>query len=67
LPELKNKLEQTEGYNGAKALDDDHRYLPYCCQFDLLSNEYVGIVVAIKNLFYCFQTGEHQSNTETTT
>ena len=33
----------------------------YCCQFDLLSNEYMAIVAAIKNLFYFFQKAE-QSN-----
>jgi hypothetical protein len=27
----------------------------YCCQFDLLSNEYMAIVAAINNLFYFFQ------------
>jgi hypothetical protein len=27
----------------------------YCCQFDLLSDEYMAIVEAIKNLFYFFQ------------
>jgi len=30
----------------------------YCCQFDLLSNEYMVIVVAIRNLFYFFQKAE---------
>ncbi len=35
----------------------------YCCQFDLLSNEYVAIMVAIKNLFYFFQKVE-QSNAD---
>ncbi len=27
----------------------------YCCQFDLLSDKYMAIVAAIKNLFYFFQ------------
>jgi hypothetical protein len=35
----------------------------YCCQFDLLSNEYLAIVAAIKNLFYLFQKVE-QSNAD---
>jgi hypothetical protein len=50
-PELKNKLEGTEGYNNAKRTDDMAKLLimikGYCCQFDLLSNEYMAIVAAI--------------------
>jgi len=64
-PELKNKLEGTEGYDGAKSTNDVANLLSmihgYCCQFDLLSDEYMAIVVAIKNLFYFFQRSE-QSN-----
>ncbi len=59
LPELKNKLEGTEGYDNAKRTNDMAKLLimirGYCCQFDLLSNEYMAIVAAIKNLFYFFQ------------
>jgi hypothetical protein len=35
----------------------------YCCQFDLLSNKYMAIVAAIKNLFYFFKKAE-QSNAD---
>ena len=63
--DLKNKLEGTEGYDGAKNTNDVAKLLTmirgYCCQFDLLSDEYTGIVVAIKNSFYFFQKAE-QSN-----
>ncbi len=59
LPELKNKLEGTEGYNDAKHMNNVGKLLimirGYCCQFDLLSNKYMAIVAAIKNLFYFFQ------------
>ena len=56
-PELKNKLEGTEGYDGAKSTNDVAKLLTmiceYCCQFqfDLLSGKYMVIVAAIKNLF----------------
>jgi len=64
-PELKNKLEGTEGYDGAKSTNNVAKLLTmirgYCCQFDLLSNEYMVIVAAVKNLFYFFQKAE-QSN-----
>jgi hypothetical protein len=66
-PELKNKLEGTEGYDGTKNANDMAKLLTmirgYCCQFDLLSNEYMAIVAAIKNLFYFFQKAE-QSNAD---
>ena len=66
-PELKNKLDGTEGYDGAKSTNDVAKLLTmirgYCCQFDLLSNEYMAIVAAIKNLFYFFQKAE-QSNAD---
>jgi hypothetical protein len=39
-PELKNKLEGTEGYDGAKLLT---MIRGYCCQFDLLSDEYAQL------------------------
>jgi hypothetical protein len=67
LPELKNKLEGTEGYNDAKRTNDVAKLLiiirGYCCQFDLLSNEYMTIVAAIMNLFYFFQKN-NQSNAD---
>jgi hypothetical protein len=48
--ELKNKLERTEGYDGAKSTNDVTKLLTmirgYCCQFDLLSDEYMAIVAA---------------------
>jgi hypothetical protein len=66
--ELKNKLKGTqESYNTAKSGNDMAKLLTmihgYCCQFDLLSNEYMAIVAAIKNLFYFFQKTE-QSNAD---
>jgi hypothetical protein len=58
LPELKNKLEGTEGYDDAKRTNDVTKLLimirGYGCQFDLLSDKYMAIVAAIKNLFYFF-------------
>jgi hypothetical protein len=66
-PELKNKLEGTEGYDGTKSTNDVAKLLTmirgYCCQFDLLSDEYMAIVAAIKNLFYFIQKSE-QSNAD---
>lgn len=66
-PELKNKLEGTENYDAAKSTNDVAKLLTmirgYCCQFDLLSDEYMAIVAAIKNLFYFFQKVE-QSNAD---
>ena len=57
-PELKNKLKGTEGYDGAKSTNDAAKLLTmihgYCCRFDLLSDEYMAIVGAIKNLFDFF-------------
>ncbi len=67
LRELKNKLEGTQDYDTAKSGNDVAKLLMmirgYCCQFELLSNEYMGIVVAMKNLFYFFQKAE-QSNAD---
>jgi hypothetical protein len=64
--ELKNKLEGTQGYDTAKCANDVAQLLAticgYCCQFYLLSDEYMVIVASIKNLFYFFQKVE-QSNT----
>jgi hypothetical protein len=65
--ELKNKLKGTQGYNTAKSGNNVVKLLTmicgYCCQFDLLSNKYMTIVAAIKNLFYFFQKSE-QSNAD---
>ncbi len=67
LPELKNKLEGMEGYDDAKRTNDVAKLLimirGYCCQFDLLSNKYMAILAAIKNLFYFFQKN-NQSNAD---
>jgi len=67
-PELKNKLEGTEGYDKANNINDVAKLFTmicgYCCQFDLLSNKYnMAIVAAIMNLFYFFQKAE-QSNAD---
>jgi len=66
-PELKNKLDGTEGYDGANSTNHVAKLLTmirgYCFQFDLLSDKYMAIVVAIKNLFYFFQKAE-QSNAD---
>jgi hypothetical protein len=63
--ELKNKLKGTQDYDTAKSGNDVAKLLTmicgYCCQFDLLSNKYMVIVAAMKNLFYFFQEAE-QSN-----
>ncbi len=60
--ELKNKLKGTQGYDTAKSGNNMAKLLTkicgYCCQFDLLSDEYMAIVVAIKNPFYFFQKAE---------
>jgi hypothetical protein len=60
--ELKNKLKGTQCYDTAKIGNDVAKLLTmicgYCCQFNLLSNKYMAIVVAIKNLFYFFQKAE---------
>ncbi len=55
LAELNNKLKGTQGYDTAKSGNNMAKLLTmirgYCCQFDLLSNEYIAIVAFIKNLF----------------
>jgi hypothetical protein len=65
--ELKNKLKVTQGYDTANSGNNVAKLLTmicgYCCQFDLLSNEYMAIVATIKNLFYFFQKAE-QSNAD---
>jgi hypothetical protein len=64
-PELKNKLEGTEGYDDTKRMNNVAKLLimirGFCCQFDLLSNKYMAIVAATKNLFHFFQKN-NQSN-----
>jgi hypothetical protein len=56
-----------QGYDRAKSGNNVAKLLTmirgYCCQFDLLSGEYMAIMVAIKNLFYFFQKAE-QSNAD---
>jgi hypothetical protein len=58
-PKLKNKLKATDGYSGAKSTNNVAKLLTmiqgYFCQFDLLNDEYMAIVAAIKNLSYFFQ------------
>jgi hypothetical protein len=65
--ELKNKLEGMQGCNTAKSENNMVKFWTmihgYCCQFDLLSNKYMAIVAAIKNLSYFFQKTE-QSNAD---
>jgi hypothetical protein len=65
--ELKNKLEGTQDYDKAKSGNDVAKLLMmirgYCCQFNLLSDKYMAIVAAMKNLFYFFQKAE-QSNAD---
>jgi hypothetical protein len=60
--ELKNKLKGMQGYDTAKGGNVVAKLLTmirgYCCQFNLLSNVYMAIVAAIKNLFYFFQKAE---------
>jgi hypothetical protein len=60
--ELKNKLEGMQGYNTAKSGNNMAKLLTmirgYCCRFNLLREEYMAIVVVIKNLFYFFQKTE---------
>jgi hypothetical protein len=67
LPELKNKLKGTQGYDAVKSANDVASLLMmirgYCYQFDLLSNKCIAIGAAIKNLFYFFQKAE-QSNAD---
>jgi hypothetical protein len=67
--ELKNKPKGTQGYDTAKRENNMAKLLTmicgYCCRFDLLSDEYMEIVAAIKNLFYFFQKTE-QSNADIT-
>ncbi len=65
--ELKNKLKGMQGYNTAKSGNDVAKLLMmihgYCCQFNLQSNKYMAIVVAIKKLSNFFQKTK-QSNAD---
>ncbi len=65
--ELKNKPKGTQGYNTAKSGNNVAKLSTmirgYCCQFNLLSDEYMAIVAAIMNLSYFFQKTE-QSNAD---
>ena len=59
LHELRTKLKGTTGYDTCKKDNNVFSLVTmiggYCCQFDALSNEYVAIVAALKNLMYFFQ------------
>jgi hypothetical protein len=54
--EMKNKLEGTEGYNSAMGTNNIANPLTlireYCCQFDLLSDEYIAIM-ALMIFYFC--------------
>ncbi len=58
-PKLKIKLEGMVDYDGCKKTNDVVLLLSmmqgYCCQFDILNDEHMLIVGAIKNLLYLFQ------------
>ena len=58
MPELRNKLKGTSGFNKEKEDNNVVKLLimirSYCCQFDLLKDEYMSIVGALKNLFFFF-------------
>jgi hypothetical protein len=57
--EMRVKLNGTSGYKQLKKDNDVIALLAmvrgYCCQFDALNDEYVGLVGAIKYLLYLFQ------------
>jgi hypothetical protein len=59
LSEMKVKLDGTSGYEKSKNDNDVIALLTmmqgYCCKFDALNNEYMGLVGAFKNLLYFFQ------------
>ncbi len=67
---MKVKLNGTSGYKQSNKDDDVITLLAmiqgYCCQFNALNDEYVGLVGAIKNLLYFFQkpTQSHLDNLE---
>jgi hypothetical protein len=65
-PELKNKLAGTSGYDKAKAGNNVIKLLTiirgYCCQFDILNNEYMSILTSLKKCFYFIQKAEQTSS-----
>jgi hypothetical protein len=65
--ELKNKLKGTQDYDTAKRINNVAKLLTmisrYSYQFDLMSNKYMAIMVAMKNLFFFFQKTD-QSNAD---
>jgi hypothetical protein len=56
---MKVKLDGMSGYEQSKKDNDVIALLAmirgYCCQFDAINDEYIGLVGAIKNLPYFFQ------------
>jgi hypothetical protein len=56
---MKVKLDGTSGYEQSKNDNDVIALLTkiqgYCCKFDALNDEYMGLVGAFKNLLYFFQ------------
>jgi hypothetical protein len=60
--ELKNKLEGSESFDAVKSDNDVSKLLTmifgYCSKFNFLSDEYMVIVAAIKNLFYFIQKAD---------
>ncbi len=65
LSKMKVKLNGTSGYEQLKNDNDVIALLTmiqgYCCEFDALNDEYMGLVGAFKNLLYFFQKPK-QSN-----
>ena len=64
---IKVKLDGTSGYEQSKNNNDVIALLTmiqgYCCRFNTLNNEYMGLVGAFKNLLYFFQKPA-QSNSD---
>ena len=56
---MKEKLNGTSGSKQSKNNNDVIALLAmiqgYCCKFDTLNNEYMGLVGTFKNLLYFFQ------------
>jgi hypothetical protein len=67
LSEMKVKVNGTSGYKQSMNDNDVIALLTmiqgYCCKFDALNNEYVGLVGAFKKLLYFFQK-PMQSNSD---
>ncbi len=65
--EMKVKLDGTSGYKQSKNKNDVIALLTmiqgYCCKFNALNEEYMGLVGAFKNLLYFFQK-PMQSNSD---